>query len=78
MTAPEQHQRSQGQSAFRILWMALATGAECLIAQAFLHTPCWSLFFLAALTAVPLWHYQKEYALFHRRVVLTGVTLEDS
>lgn len=58
--------------------MALSFGAAFLFAQAFLQAPCWSLFFLAALTAAPVWHYQKEYTLFHRRVVLTGVTLEDS
>ncbi len=49
-----------------------------MFSQAFRYAPCWGLFFLAAFTAWPIWHYQKEYLLFQRRAVLVKVSKEGS
>ncbi len=40
--------------------------------------PCWALFFAVAAIAWPIWHYQREYALFERRAILAGLTHEAS
>jgi hypothetical protein len=40
--------------------------------------PCWALFAIVVAIAWPIWHYAREYALFHRRAVLASVALEDS
>jgi len=56
--------------------MTIAAGALFILARALLIAPCWSLPALAALTAWPIWEFQRESALFHRRTVLAGVTLE--
>ena len=58
--------------------MALATGALYLAARALPAAPCWSLFFLVALLAWPIWYAQAEYALFARRAVLAGAFVDDS
>ena len=58
--------------------MILAAGAALLSAQAFLRVPCWSLLFIVAMMAWPIWHEQREYAQFRRRAVLAAVTVEDS
>jgi hypothetical protein len=59
---------------------AMSVAAAVLYAFSFAipRAPCWSLFFIAAATAWPIWCYQKEYALFARRAVLAGVTHEGS
>ena len=36
--------------------------------------PCWGLFLLVSLVCWPIWRYRIEYLLFHRRLVLDGVT----
>jgi len=78
MTPTEQQIPGESHTASRILWMAVAAGALFLFARAFLKAPCWSLFLPVTVIAWPIWHDQKEYALFRRRTVLAGVMLEDS
>ena len=58
--------------------MLAAAGAAFLAAHALLKVPCWSLLFIVAAIAWPMWHVQKEYAQFRRRAVLAGVSPEDS
>ncbi len=58
--------------------MAVATGALWILANALLRVPCWSLPFVAAAAAWPIWEFQREAALFQRRAILAGVTLEGS
>lgn len=49
-----------------------------MLGKLFTSIPCWALYFPAALTAWPIWRYQKERSLIHRRAILDSVTLEDS
>ena len=62
----------------RLLTMPVATVLLFLLATSFPGFPCWSLFFLAAIVAWPVWHYQQEYVLFQRHAVLARATTEDS
>ena len=78
MTAPQQRRFLQSLAASHILWMALSAAAVFLGAAAFLKAPCWSLYFLVALIAWPIWHDQKEYSHFRRRAALAAVMREDS
>jgi hypothetical protein len=61
---------------------ALAMGAAALVAyglsRALLSAPCWSLIFLVACVAWPMWVGQCEYALFQRRLTLIATTREES
>ena len=56
--------------ASRLLTMPAAVGVLFLLAWGLVDSPCWGLFFLVALAAWPIWHYQQEYVLFQRRAVL--------
>jgi hypothetical protein len=58
--------------------MPTASTVLFLLADSLLDSPCWSLFFLAAIIAWPIWHYQQEYVLFQRRAVLARATTADS
>ena len=78
MTVPQQRRFVQSLAASHVLWMALSAAAIFLGAAAFLKAPCWSLYFLVALIAWPIWHDQREYSQFRRRAVLTAVMREDS
>ena len=51
----------------RLLAMPAATAVLFLLAHSLLDSPCWSLFFLAAIIAWPIWHYQQEYLLFRKK-----------
>lgn len=64
--------------ASRLLAMPAATAVLFLLAHSLLDSPCWSLFFLAAIIAWPIWHYQQEYLLFQRRAILARATTADS
>jgi len=48
------------------------------LGKLFTSIPCWAVYFPAALTAWPIWCYQKERSLIHRRAILDSVTLDDS
>ncbi|HUP30344.1 MAG TPA: hypothetical protein VM122_09245 [Usitatibacter sp.] len=65
-------------SLIRFAAMAAAAAALYGASRFYLALPCWSLAFVAALFAWPLWRAQSEYALFARRAVLAGVTTETS
>lgn len=58
----------------------MGAGAAILygLSVALLEAPCWSLVFMVAAVAWPIWRYQSEYALFERRAVLARVTHEGS
>ncbi len=64
--------------ASRLLTMPAAVGVLFLLAWGLVDSPCWGLFFLVALAAWPIWHYQQEYVLFQRRAVLERATREGS
>ncbi len=64
--------------ASRLLAMPLATALLFLLAHSLLDSPCWSLLFLAAIIAWPIWHYQQEYLLFQRRAILARATTAES
>ncbi len=76
--APEPAQSGTAETLRRLLSMGVATGGFALLVRAFPDAPCWTLFFLVALVAWPIWLQHKEYALFERRAVLAGLTAEDS
>lgn len=67
-----------GSPLWRLLAMSVAGVALYGLAAAFREVPCWGLFFVVAVTAWPIWHYQRDVVLFERRAVLEGVTLGDS
>jgi len=48
------------------------------LSRVFLDLDCLFLFPALVLLAWPVWEYQREYALFHRRAVLSGVTRPES
>lgn len=58
--------------------MGVAAAGFALLVRVFPGAPCWTLFFLVALVAWPIWRQSKEYALFERRAVLAGLTVENS
>ncbi len=60
------------------LAMSLAAGVLYALVQALLAAPCWSLFFLVAAVAWPMWLGQREYALFQHRMALVATTREES
>lgn len=62
----------------RLLTLPVATVLLFLACREMLKVPCWGLFFVAAIVAWPIWHYQQEYLLFQRRAVLARATTEDS
>lgn len=62
----------------QLIYLALSALILFIFSQAFRYAPCWGLFFLAAISAWPIWHYQKEYLLFQRRAVLTKVADAES
>ncbi|MEN8213167.1 MAG: hypothetical protein ABFR19_02290 [Pseudomonadota bacterium] len=62
----------------RLLVMPLATAVLFLLAHSLLDSSCWILFFMAAIIAWPIWHYQQEYLLFQRRAILERATTADS
>lgn len=67
-----------GTTPFNVLALALAAGALYLLGVLFSSTPCWLVYLPVALTAWPIWFYQKERSLLHRRALLNSVTLEVS
>lgn len=77
MTAPEKKPGRLKDAAPAMMSMTLAAGALFLIVRAFLSAPCWSLLFLSALIAWPIWRYQKEFTQFQRRAILASLTVED-
>lgn len=64
--------------ASRLLAMPAAGVVLFLLARGLAYSPCWGIFFLVALAAWPIWHYQQEYVLFQRRAVLERATREGS
>jgi len=62
----------------RLLAMSIAALALYLLAAVFLDLACWMLFPILAVTAWPIWHYQRDIVLFHRRLVLAGIATDDS
>lgn len=58
--------------------MLAATAILYAFSLAVLKAPCWVLFFFVAAIAWPIWHYQREYALFERRAILVGLAHEAS
>jgi hypothetical protein len=72
------HTRAFRRFPARLLAMSVAGVSLFLAAQALLYTPCWGLFFLVAVVAWPIWHYQQENALFQRRAMLSAVAEEKS
>ena len=64
--------------ASRLLAMPTATVVLFLLAHTLLDSPCWSLFFLAAIIAWPIWHYQQETILFQRRAILKWAAIVDN
>jgi hypothetical protein len=65
-------------AAVRLAVLALACAALYAAARNFLALPCWSVVFVVALFAWPLWCAHSEFALFQRRALLAGATLESS
>ncbi|MCG6868956.1 MAG: hypothetical protein LJE91_09595 [Gammaproteobacteria bacterium] len=61
-----------------LLGMSLAALVFWTLSRVFLDLDCLVLFPVLAILAWPIWEYQREYALFHRRVVLDGVTRPES
>lgn len=61
-----------------VVLMLAATAILYAFSLAVLKAPCWALFFFVAVTAWPIWRYQREYALFERRAILAGLTHEAS
>lgn len=64
--------------ASRLLAMPTIGVLLFLITGWLVHSPCWGLFFLVAIAAWPIWHYQQEYVLFQRRAMLERATKEGS
>ncbi len=62
----------------RLLAMPAATALLLLLSHSLLDSPCWSLLFLVAIIAWPIWHYQQEYLLFQRRAILARATTAES
>ncbi len=60
--------------------VAAATAAAVLygVARAFPAVPCWGLVLVAALLAWPMWCAYEGYAALQRRVLLAGLTVEES
>ena len=58
--------------------MLVAGGALLALSQAIFEAPCWSLIFIVALVAWPIWTGQREYALFQHRLALVATTRESS
>lgn len=58
--------------------MLAATAILYAFSLAVLKAPCWALFFIVAAITWPIWHYQREYTLFARRAILSGLTHEAS
>lgn len=75
---PSTHHTTAASLTSRLLTMPAATTLLFLLTHSLLDSPCWSLFFLAAIVAWPIWHYLQEYVLFQRRAVLAKATTEDS
>lgn len=69
---------TQRGTAPRLAFMAVAAAALYFAARSLVAAPCWTLFFITALIAWPIWYAQAEYALFERRAVLAGAMFEDS
>jgi hypothetical protein len=78
MTVDWQRLFRRNRNVKRALWLALSAAALYALDRAFLRAPCWSLFFLCAVVAWPIWHHHREYALFRRRVVLAGLFVTGS
>ncbi|MEN8107691.1 MAG: hypothetical protein ABFS22_06755 [Pseudomonadota bacterium] len=75
---PTHHDTTAASLTSRLLTMPAAMALLFLLAFNLLDSPCWSLFFLAAIVAWPIWHYQQEYVLFQRQAVLARATTEGS
>jgi hypothetical protein len=65
-------------SVLRLLAMSAAAGALYALSGLALAAPCWSLVFIVAAVAWPMWIGQREYALFQHRLTLVATTLETS
>lgn len=78
MTERDPMEPGQRPAWIRLAAMTLAAGSLYVLVRGFLAGPCWSLVLLAAVTAWPIWVFQRESELFHRRAVLAGITLEGS
>ncbi|MEA3411426.1 MAG: hypothetical protein U9R74_07790 [Pseudomonadota bacterium] len=63
---------------WRFLGMSAAALAFWSLSHVFLGVNCWVLFPILVVLAWPIWEYQREYSLFHRRAVLSGVTRPES
>jgi hypothetical protein len=64
--------------AVRLVAMAAAAALLYGLSRLLLRAPCWSLVFLVAAIAWPMWVGQREYALFRHRLTLAATTLETS
>ena len=62
----------------RLTGMLLAAGMLLFFVYAVPTAPCWLVFALAGLVAVPAWQYRTEYLLFRRRLVLAGAARPES
>ena len=67
-----------GQMLGRLIVILLCTVAWFFLSKLYLGLACWAVFFPVALLAWPIWEYQKESRLFRRRVMLAGVSKEES
>jgi len=66
------------QSVIHLAAMLVAGGALLALSQAIFQAPCWSLIFIVAFVAWPIWTGQREYALFQHRLALVATTRESS
>ncbi len=78
MTLTEEIRGRHKKTAGYVLATTLTVGTLYLAVQAFSGWACWSVFFVAALVAWPIWRYQSENALFRRRAFLASVSVEGS
>lgn len=65
-------------TASNILALASAAGILFLLGETLASLACWAIYLPVALTAWPIWRYQKERSLLHRRAILDSVSLENS
>ncbi len=66
------------QSFVHLAAMLVAGGVLLALSQAIFKAPCWSLIFIVAVVAWPIWTGQREYALFQHRLALVATTRESS
>lgn len=63
---------------FNVLILVCAVGILFLLGESISSLACWAIYLPLALVAWPIWCYQRERSLLHRRAILDSVSLENS